>query len=100
MHPGNQWTWQDRPRDIAGLATALLHPTQARDSCGDHRATALFAGPGSSPKWGRGSIELTPSRDCDLFYELSLHIDGFYWLAGSSGFHSDLAQEIRPLGTG
>lgn len=81
-----------------GLAASLPHPAQARDSCGGHRATTLLAGPGPSPEWGGGGIEHIPSGEGDLFYGLSLCIDGFYWPMGSSSFHKDLAQEIRPPG--
>lgn len=84
MSPGSQWEPCCPPTPSTG--------------CGQSH---LLAGPGPSPEWGGGDPEHVPSGEGDLFYGLSLCIDGFYWPMGSSGFHNDLAQEIRlPRGWG
>ena len=49
--------------------------------------------------WG-GDTQSKHAIVADLLYELSPRIGAFYWLLGSSGSQSDLAQEIRPAGPG
>lgn len=83
-----------------GPATAL--PAQHRlGTAAGAQSTTLLAGLGApGPKQGGEGRTNTLSGAGDLLYCLSLRINGFYWLLGSSGSQSDLAQEIRPAGQG
>lgn len=74
-----QWTWG--PGDLAGPGCSPPTPSTSWRQLGDHRAATLLVGPGPSPEWGgRGGTEHIPSGKGDLFYGLSLCINGFYWL--------------------
>lgn len=97
MSPGSQRTW---PLYTRGHRPVWLCPS-AHSTCwgqlwGPHCLQVLV--PALS---GVGVAQNPhPLGGGDLFYGLSLRINGFYWPLGSNGFHSDLAQEIRPLGAG
>lgn len=83
-----------------GLSTAL--PTQHRlGTAAGAKSTTLLASLGApGPEQGGEGRTNTLSGGGDLLYCLSLRINGLYWLLGSSGSQSDLAQEIRPAGHG
>lgn len=99
MSPGGpvglaQWAW--------GCSVACLLPSHTQHrlgtAVGAAEPTTLLAGPGPSPEWSGGGIEHIPSDEGDLFYGLSLCIDGFYWPMGSSDFTMTLLRKSGPRG--